>query len=254
MKIHTAITAVLLALLTRPAAAEDPSKIAAELARLRCEVEALTSTLSADKEDLRARLRSLSSRKADLEMEVQREELRLKQLRETQARQKAKVAAEEERKESLKPALKKAVGVVRTACRRGLPFQLQERVADLDRLERQLDDGMLSSATVLARLWSKVEDEFRMARENGLYRQVVEIDGEEVLADVARIGMVILFFKTRDGRLGRAVRTGQGWSYRLYTSDTDRERVAVLFDAFRKRIRTGYFELPAAFPPEGGTP
>jgi len=241
-----------LALLSPAAArAGDQSQLAAELSRLRGEVEALSSELDAKKEDHRARLRSLASRKADLEMEIQREELRLRQARATRAKQRARVSRIEERKHALGPVLLEALDLLREATRNGLPFQLQGRLADLDRLESQLADRTLTSPAVLARLWSKAEDEFRLARENGLYKQVIEVGGEEVLADVARVGMIMLFFRTPDDGYGRAVRTADGWAYRLYHDENDIQLVAALFDALKKRIRTGFFELPAALPGSG---
>lgn len=244
---------VSLALLIPAAAAwaGDQDKLAVELSRLRGEVEALSCELDAKKEDHRARLRSLASRKADLEMEIQREELRLRQARATRAKQRDRVSRIEKQKHALGPVLREALDLLRKATRDGLPFQLRGRLADLDRLESQLADHTLTSPTVLARLWSKAEDEFRLARENGLYKQVIEVGGEEVLADIARVGMIMLFFRTPDDGYGRAVRTGDGWAYRLYRDEDDIQRVATLFDSLKKRIRTGYFELPAALPGGG---
>jgi hypothetical protein len=237
---------LVLLLLAPSARAQDAGKLAAELSRLRGEVETLSGELNVKKDDFKARMRSLASQKTELEMELQREVLRLKQLRESRARQKARVTRNEDRKQSLRPVLGEALDIVRAATREGLPFQIHDRLSDLDRLERQLKDGTLGTPTLLARLWGKVEDEFRLARENGLYRQVVPLGDAEVLAEVARVGMVMLFFTTRDGRVGRAVREGDTWSYRLYREDEDVQRVAALFDAFKKRIRVGFFELPAA--------
>lgn len=233
-------------------AADDGTSLAAELARLRGEVETLAAELDTLRADQRAGLRSLATQKTDLEMEAQREELRLKQLREARSRQQARVQRTEQRKDAFKPVVAEAIGIIRAAVIAGLPFQAIERQAELDKLARQLDQGAMTTPTVLTRLWGKVEDEFRLARETGLYRQVIQLGGQEVLAEVARVGMVMMFFATRDGRYGRAVRGQSGWSYRLYQREEDIRRVALLFDALKKRIRTGYFELPPAFAPAPG--
>jgi hypothetical protein len=230
--------------------AEDVSKLSSDLSRMRGEVENLTTDLAAKKEEFRSRLRSLATQKTDLEMELQREELRLRQFKEAQAKQRARVARNEERKHTLKPTLLKSIGLIRDAVRAGLPFQKHERAGDLDKLERQLQEGTLSSPTALARLWGKVQDEFRLGRENGLYRQVIQVNGTEMLAEVVRVGMVFLLFKTRDGHYGRALKKGDRWTYRLYQDRDDIERAAALFDAFKKRIRVGFFELPAVELPE----
>ncbi len=228
--------------------AADGAALAGELARLRSEVEGLAEQLDAEREAQRARLRSLATRKADLEMELQREQMRLDQLRQARARQRTRVEQTEQRKEALRPAVLAAIAAVRRAVRAGLPFKVHERAAELDQLQRQLAQGALTTPTALTRLWGKIEDELRLARENGLYRQVIPIGHEEVLAEVARVGMVLLYFRTQDGRIGRALQTAEGWTYELLPSEDDQRRVLALFDAFKKRIRSGLFQLPVALP------
>jgi hypothetical protein len=244
------VLAVLALLLTPPAGADDAGDLASQLSTLRGEVEALSNELDLAKEDHKSRMRSLASQKAELEMDIQREELRLKQLKSSQRKQAERVSENEDRKVALRPAVEQAMDLLRAAVERGLPFKREERLAEIDDLGRQLDDGTLSVPVVLSRLWSKVEDELRLARENGLYKQIVVVDGEEMLTDVARVGMVMLFFRTRDGEYGRAVRGPEGWSYEVYSEQEDHEMVAALFEAFKKHIRVGYFELPACLPPE----
>ncbi len=230
------------------ARAADGAALAGELARLRSEVEGLAEQLDAEREAQRSRLRSLATRKADLEMELQREQMRLDQLRQARTRQRSRVEQTEQRKEALRPAVLAAIAAVRRAVRAGLPFEVHQRVAELDQLERQLAQGALTTPTALTRLWGKVEDELRLARENGLYRQVIPIGHEEVLAEVARVGMVLLYFRTRDGRIGRALQTADGWTFEVLHREDDQRRVLALFDAFKKRIRSGLFMLPVALP------
>lgn len=244
------LTVVAILLVASAAVADEASDLASKLSELRGDVESLSGELDLKKEDHKARMRSLASQKAELQMEIQREELRLKQLKVTKNKQKARVSENEDRKVALRPAIEEAIGILREAVEQGLPFKREERLAEIDALAKHLEEGTLSVPVVLSRLWSKVEDELRLARENGLYKQVVQVGGEEMLTDVARVGMVMLFFRTRDGEFGRAVRTDGGWEYKVFTREEDHEMVAALFDAFKKHIRVGYFELPADLPPE----
>jgi hypothetical protein len=96
---------------------------------------------------------------------------------------------------------------------------------------------------VANRLWSFIADEMRLAEETGLYRQSVTIDGSEKLVDVARLGMMHLYFRTDDGRAGYAVRQDGNWQYR-YADGGDKDRINNLLSSLRKQVRTGYFELP----------
>ncbi len=104
------------------------------------------------------------------------------------------------------------------------------------------------------RLWAFIEDELRISRENAIYSQSVSIDGRNVLVDVAKLGSVMMFFRTRDMEYGRAVYTAAGWRFELLTSSKQQEQVALLFDSLRKQIRQGYFELPATLPPRMENP
>ena len=135
----------------------------------------------------------------------------------------------------------------------GLPFKQQERISDLTAISKQLDDGLISPEAAASRLWSIIDDELRLSRESGLYRQVIELNGEEVLAEVVRLGMVALFFRTAEGTLGHAVRDGNRWTYVAYDASTDGDRraraqVETLFELFQKQVRTGFYKIPNILP------
>ncbi len=234
--------------------AADPSKLAAELARLRTEVEELASDVESRKDEMRGQLRSYAAQKADLEMELQREEMRLRQIREAKAKRIERMDDDSQRNELLKPVIERSAEVVATQILAGMPFQKEERQAAVNKIKRQNQDGLLRSADAVARLWDRVEDEFRMARENGLYRQVITLGDEEMLVDVARVGMVMLFFKTKDGQVGKAVKQGGKWAFVSLPAKEDKEQVLNLFDSFKKQIRSGFFLLPGSLSSSEGKP
>ena len=88
-----------------------------------------------------------------------------------------------------------------------------------------------------------------MTRENGIFRQTVEIDGEMRLTDVARLGTIMMFYKTGDNKVGMVQKDGGKWSYVALTDAKAAEQVVALFDGLQKQIRTGYYELPGAAMP-----
>jgi len=230
--------------------AADPTKLAEELARLRTEVEELASDVESKKDELRGQIRSYATQKADLEMELGREEMRLKQLREAKTKRIERMTDDSQRNELLKPVVERSAEAVKARILSGLPFQREERAQAVNKIKRQNQDGLLRSADAVARLWDRVEDEFRLARENGIYRQVVNIGDEEMLVDVARIGMVMLFYKTKDGRVGKAIRQGDKWRFAGLPQKEDRDQIFTLFDSFKKQIRTGFFLLPGSLSAE----
>ena len=87
-----------------------------------------------------------------------------------------------------------------------------------------------------------------LASQSALDRQIITLNGQEVLADVARLGMVSLYYRTDQGEVGRAVRDGEGWRYEPVTDEAARLQLVDLFDALSKQVRVGFFLLPAAIP------
>jgi predicted RNase H-like nuclease (RuvC/YqgF family) len=228
----------------------DLTRFAEQLAALRADVEALSADVETAKDDQRARLRSLQTQKTDLDMQTQREDRRIKQLEAKMAEQKQEVAQESEVVDALKPALLESIENLRGSIRGGLPFKRGERLAELDKLEGQVKGGVISPQNGANRLWQLTEDEFRLSKENGIYRQTINLGGEEMLVDVARVGMVAMYFRTDDGRYGYVRRVGSDWNYEQVADEEDREKVQRLFDDFKKQIRVGFFELPNALPKE----
>lgn len=245
MRMHLVLGFVGLALLV-PATAlgREASDLARDLARLRSDVEGLSQELVVAREDARAGTRSLTVQKQELEAELRREALRLAQLQAARDRQAATAAAERERVKELEPVAQRELMRLRKATQASLPFRRQERLQELDKLQEQLDEGLLTPEQVLARLWERVEDEVRLGNESGLYKQVIEIDGQEFLADVIRVGTVWLYVRTPDGRYGQVVRGAGGWRAQTFTDPKEAAAVAVLFESFEKQIRVGWFELP----------
>jgi len=219
-------------------------ELARTLAHLRTEVETLSADVEQKKEEKRARLRSLAGQKADLEFQLQREQRRIAELRTRAEQRRTALLADESAAHELRPALDEAMQTLHGRIRAGVPFKTAERLDAVDEIRRKLDAGLVTPQKATVQLWALVEDEMRLGRENGMYRQVIEIEDEEILADVARLGMVAMYFRTDDGRAGRAERRDGAWTWSREDDELDRRRVDALFEAMRKQIRTGFFELP----------
>ena len=235
-------------LLAQPATAWSDSldQLAEKLVNLRGEVEELNSELDSLREQHKNEMASLSRRKSDLQSRIQQRQVSADELRQdlSEIREKAQKAGVEE--QALKPAVTDAIGTLKTRVRQGLPFKVESRVGELEEIQKQLTTDVLTPHKAAKRLWAFYEDEIRLAEENGIYQQTVTVNGQEKLADVARLGMMMLFFKTPDGEYGRALQEQGQWTYKVYRDETDREEVKNLFASFRKQVRTGFFTLPNA--------
>ncbi len=239
--------------LSLPAFADQLADMAQRLAKLRAEVEELSHELSAETAEGRDRLRSLARQKADLELELKKEQMRVAKLRRAIAEKREEIEKSEEKDSEMAPLFEEGLQDVRAYVESSLPFRTADRLSALDKLKKQYDSGLLSAPKAVSRLWSFVEDEFRLTRENGLYQQSVTVDGETQLADVVRIGMIMMYFEAGEDTIGKAERRDGSWIFQRITDDDRKRQVRELLTSFKKQIRQGYFRVPEALPPlEGG--
>ncbi|MCA9543816.1 MAG: DUF3450 family protein [Myxococcales bacterium] len=235
-----------------PALAEDVKGLAQALAEMRTEVERLNAEVEDAKRARTAKARALASQLAEAEAELRREQLRSRQLSETIARKQVTIQRAQADLALLTPVVGQAAAVLRAHIEQSLPFKREERLAAVADLEQKVAADLLTPQGALARLWSLAEDELRLTRDTGLFRQTVALEGSEVLADVVRLGMVALYYRTGEGGVGVVRRDGDGWRAVPLAGETEVQQVEDLFQAFKKQIRVGFFTLPSAVADVGG--
>jgi hypothetical protein len=248
-----ALAATLAALLlsSPPVVADEADELARRLIALRGEVEQLNQDLELKREEQRAILLGLTQQRAQLEADLKRQELAAREARDRLAQATEAEAGAGVAGEALKPILTAALDELASGVRTGLPFKTEERLAAIEAIRLEIDSGRLPPHRAANRIWAFIEDEFRLARETSLHQQTLTLDGERVFADVAKVGNVMLFWRTKDRRYGEAKRTGQGWSFVEITEEPARGQVRAFFDSLDKQIRQGYFELPNALAQAG---
>lgn len=246
---RTATTVLVLALapvLVFPQTTQEVlSNLAQQIVERRARVETLSDEVAQTREAYAEQVRSLAAQIADVEVQTNRERLQLLQLDQDLERARAEIAAAEGSVTDVEPIVRTALAAYRTYVREALPFQTEDRLAEIDNLEQILDDGNVEPRTVLTRLWNTVQSEFRLAGESGLFRQTIEVEGESQLAEVARLGMVLMYFRTFDDRYGYVVPVGGGrWEYLVATNREEARQISELFEGLRRNLREGFFDLP----------
>lgn len=249
MRLPTPYLVALAVSLTAPIArAEDPAAYAHQLAELRASVEDLSQTLDTERDALRTDLRATELRRTELETQIRQEELRVAELQRELDRQRAAVAEDATAYDTLAPTVLAGLDRLIAQVKGGLPYRLDERVAALTTVRDQVAGKLVDPRVAVGRVWQAIEDELRLGRENVLDRQVLTVGGQEMFVQVARLGMVALYFRTEDGRVGAVQREGAEWTTHLLDDPQDAVRVNTLFAAFDKQQRVGWFELPFALP------
>ncbi len=225
--------------------ADNIENLARSLAKLRGEVEMIQTELDAEKEKHASKIASLSSQLADLSVEERRQKTAIEKLEHTLDQLSEVSQKAEQSGEKLKPALLAALANYKHYVFSGFPFKRDDRIAAIETLEENIINQQVDPNKAVNQTWALIEDEIRLSKENGLYQQTISLEGEKILADVAKLGTVFLFFQTRDNRAGMAKQAETGeWKFEVTDASGDIEQIALLFDSLKKQIRQGYFELP----------
>ena len=227
----------------------DLTTLADQLIKLRGEVETLHDDIESRQQQHRNRMASLSQRRSELEAQIQRQELALKKIEREVGELRSKAKTIDEESAALRPVVKTVTQLMESYVDNSLPFTIAERKSELQQIPGKLERGELTTPRAINQMWTFVEDELRLCRENGIFRQTITIDGEEQLADVIRLGMTMLFFRSGDGDVGRAVKTNDAWTFQTLAGDPA-QKTDNLFDEFERQVRTGYFTIPNALPGE----
>ena len=220
--------------------------MAESLMKLRAEVEKLNTQIQDEKDETKASMRSLVLEKNELDATVGREDLKIKQLEQEIVKVKKQIEAASKNSEGIKPVVTEAIANLKTRIASELPFKTAERLEDVERIESQMEAGLLTPQKALVQVWNSYADELRMTKENGLFKQTIKLDGQDRLAEVARLGTVMMYFKTPDDRVGYVAKDANGWYYKEAAGKEAQDQILALFDAMQKQIRTGYFTLPNA--------
>ena len=225
--------------------AEDYENLAGSLVKVRGDVEELQVQLDLAKENHRNQMAALASQLADLGVEERRQKISIEKLEQSLAKLQQDSSKVTASSESLKSVLIDLITRYRLYVRNGFPFKIDDRLIDINKLENQVNNNLIDSKKAVNRMWAFIEDEIRLSKENGIYQQTIYLNGEQVLADIAKLGTALMYFQTGDKRVGMASRHIDGnWQYIEITQNQKIEQIALLFDSLKKQIRQGYFELP----------
>lgn len=245
----TLLLTLSLATTTSAYAADEKERIqrlTQQLVALRGSVNDLADQLDLNHEAHKQTIRSLMTQKSQVESSLRQERLSLEKLQVSLEEQKTEIATLSAGSEDIEAVVVDTAAKLRDYVSQGLPFKAQERTAAVDELVQRLQADLVPPARAANELWALIEDEIRLTSENGLYRQTLRVGDEDILADVAKVGMMLLYFKLDDERYGVMRESGEGWRATVVDGDPAKRQIAQLFDAFRKQIRTGQFTLPNA--------
>lgn len=226
------------------ASAKEAAHLATRLSALRGEVEALSAELGEKQATYRAELQGYSRQEADLSLEARRGETTMAKLRLAIETIRKKNAEVKTASEVLDPVLERGLNLMEGYVLKSLPFKTKARLNALSEIREKKKNHSLSTDQAINRLWAFVEDEMRMQRESVVYRQEIDFEGQLVLADVLRVGMVVMFFRLPNQGVGVVQPSEAGWRYVSADDPKIAQQIDVAFEQFAKQVRVGTFSLP----------
>ena len=224
----------------------NESNLIKSIMKLRAEVETLYNQIDENKDSYKSQMKSYTMQIADNEAQINRRETSLKLTMQEIKSTQDKIKELAGQTEDLSPMIDNAILQLKKEINAGIPFKVKERISSLDKIQSDFKAKNITQEKALALVWSSYDDTVRMSKEIGHFKQEITLDGEPIMAKVAKIGSVMLFFATPDQRLGYVTKESGKYVYKVTTDEVEKAHIVEFFDALRKQIRTGYFMLPNA--------
>jgi len=228
------------------AATSSTDNMAESLMKLRAEVETLNSKIFDEKDSYKSEMRSFTAQKSELEGILSRKALTLKEIHKELANIQTKITKASKNSLGLKPIVFDAIEKLEVMIKGSIPFKTADRIAAVEKIKTELKSSLITPQKALSYVYNSYADEIRMTKENAIFKQSIQLDGEDKLVEVARVGTAMLFFKTPDDKVGYVTRSNNGWEYKEELNKDKQAEIFTIYDAFKKQIRTGYFTLPNA--------
>ena len=110
------------------------------------------------------------------------------------------------------PLLSEMINALQDFIKLDLPFQKSDRNGAVVKLRSLLNRSEVGIAEKYRAVVNAYSDEQAYGRNIGNYRQTIEIDGEDLSADILRIGRLALYYQTLDGKqVGQWDRALEEW-------------------------------------------
>lgn len=202
-----------------------------KLSELRQNVETLSSQRQSEQKKMNLEIESLTSRKAELEQQLSRERLKNQiLLGKKDLNQKLNQVQKQNSKNQqwIEKWIQELYHYVDT----GLPYQKEKRLAALDNLKHRLHQSEAHEILVQD-IWKLTENELEITRTNTFELGSITISNQEETAEIVKLGMFKLFFKTSHGQRGFAKFDNQKWTMQVL----DNQELIVAIDNIIAQVR-----------------
>lgn len=233
-------------LLSSSLLANTNEELVNSIIKLRGDVENIYTQIKENKQRYNAKMKSLSMQITDSEAQINRKITSIKLSKNEFQKIQTKIKETSSGNSEIKPLVIDALNLLEKSIKDGIPFMVEKRIDSLHKIKSDLKNNLITNEKALALTWASYDDMIRVTKEIGIFKQQITIKGKKVLAKIAKIGSVAIYFNTPSDEVGYIVKNNDQYSYKLITDPKDIEKIVTLFDSLQKQIRTGYYELPNA--------
>lgn len=245
------ISLALIGILSTSLNAKSDEDMVKSIMKLRADVESLYTKIDENKEAYKAQMKSLALQNADTDAQINRKTTSIKLADLELKKIKLKIANTSTQNYELKPLISEVYSRLEKSIKNGIPFKIEQRLNAIKKIQNELDEDTITQERALAQLWASYDDNIRLTKEIGLFKQHIKLEDKKILAQVAKIGSIMIYFKSPDERVGYVKKQNGSFTYKVVTNEDDIKEINTLFDALNKQIRTGYFTIPNALALKG---
>ncbi|MEA1893159.1 MAG: DUF3450 family protein [Campylobacterota bacterium] len=238
-------------LLSSSLIAGNNEKLVNSIIELRGDVENIYTDIKENKQRYNSEMKSLSMQITDSEAQINRKTTSIKLAKNELSNIKIKIKETSSGNSEIKPLVMNALDLLEKSINEGIPFMVNKRVADIQKIKSDLQDNLITNEKALSLAWASYDDTIRVTKEIGIFKQKIDLKGKKVLVKIAKLGSIAMFFSTPSNEVGFVVKDMNDYKYKQITNPDDVKKIVALFDALQKQIRTGYFELPNALVLQG---
>ncbi len=219
----------------------NSTELSESIILLRNEVSELSNDFKTEKELLKTKIQTYALEKMDLESKIRRSKLQLKSINE-----KIKNAKSIENIENpeFNQIISNFLDFELGRLAQSMPYKLEQRKSYIKDLRAKFLDHNNSDEKTLQLLWTHIEDEIQLSKDVSLDKDILKISGQQILVEIAKVGMLMMFFKTSEGQTGYLRFSNNQWSPRFFEDNKNKQLVELFIENLKKQIRTGYFEFP----------
>ncbi len=221
----------------------DFKEMSERLIKTRREIEILNNDLEVLQKRQTSQFETLLSRRSELEITLKKERLKSIQLKEKKIALSLKISP----KKGLSPQEKSFLSSWKVELERwvknSLPIKMENRLADLNKIEEEIKMGD-AFHNILDHLWKFAEKEMSLVGHNKFEITDLDVNHKKIKAEIARLGLVSLAFKTPNQEYGFAKRNNGQWIFEIAKNSDEETAAKRLISKFKDKKYSGLYDVP----------